>query len=184
MIRTKLSILITFLLIHNIIFCSKENHTTLQTQAIDTSIEQTPIDAYLESKYIYVKEDRKQILCNKAFDYAWKIPNEHPKKKQSLLYQICVHAKNSNHKIDPYFTENFLHALSPIYTENHSIAQSMETQDLSLSCRKKRHAKKIAFCYEFFQSKLTNLENKKETLVHQKQGLTLRDMAEDRFSRK
>ena len=184
MLRTKLSLLVTSLLIHSVIFCSEKNHTTLQAQAASRSIEQTPIDQYLESKYIYVKEENKQILCNKAFDYAWKIPNEHPKKKESLLYQICVHAKNNNHKIDPYFTENFLNALSPIYRENHSIAQSFESQELSLSCRKKRHAKKIAFCYEFFQSKLTSLKNIHETVVHQKQGLTLRDFAQDRFSRK
>ena len=184
MIRTKLSLLITFLLIHNIIFCSKENHTTLQTQAIDTSIEQTPIDAYLESKYIYVKEDRKQILCNKAFDYAWKIPNEHPKKKQVLLYQICVHAKNNNHKVDPYFTDNFLSALYPICTENNLIEENLAKEQLSLSCRKKRHAKKIAFCYDFFESKVHENHGIDTTAMHEKQVFTLRDMAEDRFSRK
>ncbi len=182
MMHIKLSLLITSLLMQTcMISCSQNNRAALQIQS-SSAIETTPIDDYLQSKD--TKENKKQILCNKAFDYAWKIPNEHPKKKQVLLYQICVHAKNSNHKIDPYFTHNFLSALYPICTENNVTEECLAKQELSLSCRKKRHAKKIAFCYDFFESKLHKNHGADITGMHEKQNFTLRDMAEDRFSRK
>ena len=182
MMHIKLSLLITSLLMQTcMILCSQNNRAAFKITTSPT-IETTPIDDYLKSKD--TKECKKQILCNKAFDYAWKIPNERPKKKQVLLYQICVHAKNNNHKVDPYFTDNFLSALYPICTENNLIEENLAKEQLSLSCRKKRHAKKIAFCYDFFESKVHENHGIDTTAMHEKQVFTLRDMAEDRFSRK
>ena len=193
MMRIKLSLLITSILIQSFIIYSQQDHQTWhakQSAAQDiTPKELSPFEKYVTlqkpSNPAAIKENiRNQILCDKAFDYLWNIPNEHPKKKQILLHQACMQAKEHNHKVDLDLADKFFTALEPIYLDNCFSEQAPDQENLSLPCRKKRHAQKIATCYQFFQYQSGRLTYSPENLVPQKQGFTIRDMAEDRFEKK
>ncbi len=193
MMDIKFHVLIASILIHGHFSYSQQNHLNIhiKNSAAQEFIqkEKTPVEKYLESQTPSSPPSRKQALlnhnlCGKAFDFVWNIPNEHPKKKQSLLYQICVQAQKQQHKVDLDLADKFFKALEPIYLDNCFIEQALTRENLSWSCRKKRHANKIATCYEFFMMESGRFQYPAKETIHKKQGFTLREMAEDRFTNK
>jgi len=190
MMRIKLSLLITLILIQTFIDCSQQDHSTWHTKQSAaqeiTQKELSPVEIYValqkSSKTASIKENvHNQILCNKAFDYLWTIPNQHPKIKQSLLYQACLQAKEHGHNVDLDLADRYFKALEPIYLDNCFLKQALDRENLSLSSRKKRQAKKVATCYQFFQYQSGRLIYPQEHLAPQKQAFTIRNMAEDKF---